>query len=120
MWVREIFSKIIALNVFKNKDFTIVSCRRCVSMIENRISGFFYNEPFGKSNEEKCTVFQNMAWSLIVPKNTINNCSTALQAFSFRSLSFVSFFIKVRILLQFFSQMFRVLYMFSPFSFLFS
>ena len=56
-------------------------------MIENRISGFFYNEPFGESNEEKCTVFQNMAWYLIVPKNTINNCSTALQAFSFWSLS---------------------------------
>ena len=29
-----------------------------------------------------------MAWSLIFHKNTIRNCSTALQAFSFRSLSF--------------------------------
>ena len=51
-------------------------------MIENRISGYLYNELFSESNEEKCTAFQSMAWSLIVHKNTIKNCSTALQAFS--------------------------------------
>ena len=56
-------------------------------MIENRISGYLYNELFSESNEEKCTAFQRMAWSLIVHKNPIKICSTALQAFSFRSLS---------------------------------
>ena len=81
-------------------------------MIENRISGYLYNELFSESNEEKCTAFQSMAWSLIVHNNTIKNCSTALQAFSFRSLfvSFISFFIKARILLQFLSQAFSILY----------
>ena len=90
-------------------------------MIENRISGYLYNELFSESNEEKCTAFQSMAWSLIVHKNTIKNCSTALQAFFFRSLfvSFISFFIKARILLQFLSQAFSILYMFSSFSFVF-
>ena len=33
-------------------------------MIENRISGYLYNELFSKSNEETCTVFQSMDWSL--------------------------------------------------------
>ena len=37
-----------------------------MSMIENRISGYLYNELFSKSNEEICAAFQNMAWSLIV------------------------------------------------------
>ena len=56
-------------------------------MIENRISGYLYNELFSESNEESCATFQSMVWSLIVHKNTIKNCSTALQAFSFRPLS---------------------------------
>ena len=55
-------------------------------MTENRISSYLYTELFSKSNEEKCKAFQSMAWSLIVHKNAIKNCSTALQAFSFRSL----------------------------------
>ena len=59
-------------------------------MIENRISGYLYNELFSKGNEEKCTTtFQSMAWSLIVHKN---NCSTAPQPFSFRSLSLYTLF----------------------------
>ena len=60
---------------------------RWLSMIENHISGYLYNELFSESNEEKCTAFQRMAWSLILNKNPIKNCSTILQAFSFRSLS---------------------------------
>ena len=56
-------------------------------MVGNRISGYFYNERFSESNEEKCTAFQSMAWSLIVYKNTIKNCSTTLQAFFFLSFS---------------------------------
>ena len=56
-------------------------------MIENRISGDLHNELFIERSKGKCTAFHSMAWSLIVHKNTIKNCSTALQAFSFRSLS---------------------------------
>ena len=56
-------------------------------MIENRISSYLYYERFSESNEEKCTAFQKMAWSLIVHKNTIKNCSTVPQAFYLRSLS---------------------------------
>ena len=56
-------------------------------MIGNRISGYLYNEIFSESNEEKCTTFQSMTWSLIAHKNTIKNCSSALQACFFRSVS---------------------------------
>ena len=84
-------------------------------MIENRIAGYLYSELFSKSNEEKCTAFQKMAWSRNIHKNPIKNYSIALQAFFFRSLSvsFVSFFIKARILLQFLRQAFSILYIFS-------
>ena len=40
-----------------------------------------------KVMKKNVTAFQGMAWSLIAHKNTIKNCSTALQAVSFRSLS---------------------------------
>ena len=84
-------------------------------MREDRISGYLYNEFFSEINEEKCAAFQSMAWSLIVHKNTIKNCTTALQAFSlpvYLFASFSSFFIKARILLQFLSQAFIILYIF--------
>ena len=42
-------------------------------MIENRISGYLYNELFSESNEEKCTAFQRMVWSLIVHENATKN-----------------------------------------------
>ena len=71
----------------QNKEFTLIYCRRQVSMKENRISGCLYNELFSKINEENWTAFQSMAWSLTVHKNTIRNCSIALQAFSSRSIS---------------------------------
>ena len=93
--------------------------KRCVSMIENRISSYLYNEFFSENNEKKCTAFQSMAWSLIVHKNTIKNFSRIfLQVFHL--VSFISFFIKARMLLQFLSQAFNILYMFSPFSFVFA
>ena len=101
------------LNKKQNKQFTTIYCRRSMSMIENHNSGYLNSELFNKSNEEKCTFFQRMAWSLILHKNPIKNCSIALQAFTFRSLfvSFISFFIKARMLLQFLSQAFSILYM---------
>ena len=55
-------------------------------MIESNFK-YLYNELFSESKEEKCTAFQSMTWSLIVHKDTIKNCSTSLQAFSFWSLS---------------------------------
>ena len=107
----------------ENKEFIIIYCRRCVLVIQKHISGNMYNELYSESSEEKCMVFQSIAWSLFVHKNTIKNCSTVLQAFSSQTLSlfvsFISFFIKARILLQFLSQAFIILSMFSPFSFVF-
>ena len=91
-------------------------------MIENDISGNLSNELFSENGEEKLVVFLNMTWSLIVHKNAIKICSTILKEFWSRSLSLYIFyflFIKARILLQFLSQAFTILYMFSPFSFVF-
>ena len=51
-------------NIFKkerNKEFTIIDCRRCVSTMENRTAGYLYNKRFIDSNEEKCTAFKSMA-----------------------------------------------------------
>ena len=127
-WVREIFQKKGhgCEKYFKKKEqkreFTRIYCRRYVSVIENDISGNLSNELFRKNGEEKLAVFLNMAWSLIVHKNTIKICSTILKEFWSWSLSLYIFyflFIKARILLQFLSQAFTILYMFSPFSFVF-
>ena len=82
----EIFKKGIEQGIYHTY------CRRGVSIIENRISGYLYNELFSESNEEKCTAFQSMAWSLTVHKNTIKNGSAALQLFTFRSLSLYPLF----------------------------
>ena len=87
-------------------------------MIENRISGYLYNELFSESNEEKCTAFQRMDWSLIIHKNPIKNSSTALQAFSFRSLSLYPLFpLKTSAIPQ--PSVQHLVYMFSSFSFVF-
>ena len=111
-WVREIFQK-------KGHG---CETWRYVSMIESDISGNLSNELFSENGEEKLVVFLNMTWSLIVHKNAIKICSTILKEFWSRSLSLYIFyflFIKARILLQFLSQAFTILYMFSPFSFVF-
>ena len=42
-WVREIFKKIIEQGVYH------IYCRGCLPMVENRISGSLYNEPFSES-----------------------------------------------------------------------
>ena len=33
-------------------------------MMKNCISGYLYNEIFSESNEEKCTAFKRMTWSV--------------------------------------------------------
>ena len=85
--MREIFFKRIEPGV------SIIFCSRCTSMIGNRISGSLYNELFSEINKEKCMAFQSMAWSLDVDKNTVKNCSTALQAFSLRSSLCIPYFL---------------------------
>ena len=90
--------------------------------VNDRESNFryLYNELFSESKEEKRTAFQSMTWSLIVHKNTIKNCSTSLQAFFFWSLSLYPLFpFTRRMLLEFLNQAFSILYMYSPFSFVF-
>ena len=37
-------------------------------MMENRISGYLYNEHFSECCEENCTAFKRMDWSLILLK----------------------------------------------------
>ena len=49
------------LNKEQNKEFTIIYYKSCVSMIDNHISGYLYNELFSESDEEKYMVFQRMA-----------------------------------------------------------
>ena len=115
-WVREILKK------EWNKEFTITYCKKCVSMTDNRISGYLYNEFFSESNEEKYTVFQSMAWSLIVHKNTIKNHWTALQVFFFHYLSLCIlyfFFYKGKDTSTVPQPSVQHLYMISSFSFIF-
>ena len=59
-----------------------------MSWIENRISGYWYNEGFiNESNEEKCTAFQSMAWSLVVHKYAIKNSAQLLYKHFLSDLS---------------------------------
>ena len=93
-------------------------------MIENQISGYFYNECFSEINEEECTAFQSMAWCLIIHENTIKNCSNALQAFSFWTLFLCTLYFpfhkgKDTYGISQLNQAFSILYIFSPFSFVF-
>ena len=91
-------------------------------MIENLISGYLYNELFSERNEEKSTAFQSMAWSLVVHKkyyHKLLNCSPSIFLPVSHFVYFISFFIKAKILLQFLNQAFSILYIFSPFSFVF-
>ena len=78
-----------------------------MSIIENYISGNLYNELFSKRSEE-CTVFQSMAWFLIV-HNILLSCSPSIFLPVSLFLSFISFFMKSRILLQFLNQAFIIL-----------
>ena len=93
---------------------------RCVSMIENRISGYLYNELFSESKKENVRPFKVWLGPLLFIKMLLNllNCSPSIFLPVHLS-SFISFFIKARILLQFLSQAFSILYISSRFSFVF-
>ena len=85
-------------------------------MIENRISGYLYNDLFSESNEVKCKAFENMAWSLTVHKNEkLLNYSPSIFLEVSLFVSFISFFIKARIPLQSLRQAFSIFYMFLHF-----
>ena len=65
--VREIFKKRIEQGVCHNLLQQMRVNER------EPYSSSLYNELFSKSDEEKCTAFQSMAWSLTVHKNAIKN-----------------------------------------------
>ena len=72
-------------------------------MIENHISDNLYYKLFSESCEEKCTVFQSMARSLIVHKILLKSAQEHFLLISFY-VSFICFLIKARVLLQFLLQ----------------
>ena len=88
-WVREILKK------KKKREFTIIYCRRYMSMIENHISSKL-------STAKTAQLF---------PKPFLPSLSLFV--------SLIIFFIKARILRQLLSQAFIILYIFSSFSFVF-
>ena len=86
MWVLEMFKK-------KRIEQRVHHNLLQKMHVKDRKSYFkLFVSRFSESNEEKCMAFQSMAWSLTVHKNTIKNCLTALQAFSFWSLSLYPLF----------------------------
>ena len=73
-----------------------------MSGAENHISGNLYNELFRESSEEKCTAFQSMVWSLLFINILLKTAHLFPKHFSpGLFVSFISFFIKTRVLLQF-------------------
>ena len=73
-----------------------------MSGTENHISGNLYNELFSESSEEKCTAFQSMVWSLLFINILLKTAHLFPKHFSpGLFVSFISFFIKTRVLLQF-------------------
>ena len=76
-------------------------------MIKNHTSINLYNERFSKSSEEKCAAFQSIAWSFIVHENTTKTAQLFYKHFPpglFFFVSFIFFFIKARIRLQFLTK----------------
>ena len=94
-------------------------------MMEDHILGNLHNELFSINSEDKYAAFQSMARSLtysLFIKILLKTAQLSSMHFALtpsHSLYPLSFFIKARILLQFFSQAFLILYMFPPFSFVF-
>ena len=87
-----------------------------MSGTENHISGNLNNELFSESSEEKCTAFQNMVWSLLFINILLKTAHLFPKHFSpGLFVSFISFFIKTRVLLQFVNLVYV-----SQFSFVFT
>ena len=83
-------------------------------MIENCVSGYLCNELFSESNEERMA-FKEWLGPLLFVKILLKTAQLLPRIFLPAPLfvSFISFFIKARILLQFLSQAFSKLYTFS-------
>ena len=91
-------------------------------MIKNRISGYLYNELSSESNEKNLRPFKVWLGPLMFTRILLKTAQLLSKHFPSGLspfVSFISFFIKAKILPQFLSQAFKNLYMFSPFSFVF-
>ena len=94
-WMQEIFLKRIEQGVYHNL------LREMRPSDRKSYFRLLHNELFSESNEEKCTAFQSLAWSLtaqLLSKYFPSGLSLCILYF---------LFIKPRILLQFLSQAFR-------------
>ena len=91
----------------ENREFTIIYYRRYLSMIENHILNILFNDLLSQSSE-----FSTAKTAQLFSKHFPPGLSLSLCIL-------YSFFIKARILLQILNQVFTMLYMFSPFSFVF-
>ena len=99
-WVREIFKKKIEQGVSHN------FLRRCVSMIKNHVSGSLL--PNVTRKNVRLFLFIKILLSML-------NYSPSIFHLVYLFVSFISFFIKERVLLHFPSQAFSILYTFFPF-----
>ena len=62
-------------------------------MIENRISGYLYNEVCSEINEEKWTAFQSMAWSLLLIKMLLKTAQLLSKQFPSGLVLCITYFI---------------------------
>ena len=102
--VWEIFKKKIEQGVYHN------FLRRCVSMIDNHISGSLL--PNVTRKNVRLFLFIKILLSML-------NYSPSIFHLVYLFVSFISFFIKARVLLYFPSQAFSILYTFFRFYFVF-
>ena len=103
-WVWEIFKKKIEQGVYHN------FLRRCVSMIENHVSGSLL--PNVTRKNVRLFLFIKILLSML-------NYSPSISLLIYLFVSFISFSINARVLLHFPSQAFSILYTFFPFYFVF-
>ena len=104
-WVWEIFKKKIEQGVYHN------FLRRCVSMIENQVSGNNLLPNVTRKNL-RLFLFIKILLSML-------NYSPSISLLIYLFVSFISFSINARVLLHFPSQAFSILYTFFPFYFVF-
>ena len=84
-------------------------------MIENRVLVYLYNKLFSKSNEEKLWSFNCWLGPLLFIKILLKTAQLLSKHFLsgfFLFVSFISFFIKARILMQFLSPAFSIFFRF--------
>ena len=115
-WVWEIFRK------RWNKKFTIniVGDARQWQRIESQVICIMnFLAKVMKKNVRPFKVWSGLLLFIKILLKTAQLLYKHFPSSLFLFVSFISFFIKARILLEFFNQAFSILYMFSPFSFVF-